>query len=81
MLREILALARKHQLSTYDASYLDLAIRQEVPLFTLDSGLSTADSGRTKKRPAILESNKSVAVPNFHKRLKNQWLSPIFIKG
>jgi hypothetical protein len=54
MLREILALARKHQLSTCDASDLDLAIRPEVPLATLVSGLSTSDSGRTK-RPAILK--------------------------
>lgn len=42
MLLEIFALARKHQLSTYDASYLDLAIRRGIPLATLDARLQTA---------------------------------------
>jgi predicted nucleic acid-binding protein len=42
MLREIFALARKFQLSTYDASYLDLAIRRGIPLATLDARLRTA---------------------------------------
>jgi predicted nucleic acid-binding protein len=42
MLREIFTLARKHQLSTYDASYLDLAIRRRIPLATLDERLRTA---------------------------------------
>ena len=42
MLREIFALARKHQLSTYDASYLDLAIRRQIPIATLDAKLRTA---------------------------------------
>jgi len=35
----ILFLAREQQLSTYDASYLDLAMRQGVPLATLDKHL------------------------------------------
>jgi len=37
---EILALARETGLSSYDASYLDLAMREGVPLATLDQGLS-----------------------------------------
>ena len=36
MTKEILALARTHQLSTYDASYLDLAMRKGLPLATQD---------------------------------------------
>ena len=38
----ILFLAREHQLSTYDASYLDLAMREGVALATLDRGLQHA---------------------------------------
>lgn len=37
-----LHLARKHQLSVYDASYLELAIRKALPLATLDVPLRTA---------------------------------------
>ena len=39
MLRGIIALARAHSLSTYDASYLDLAMRNGLPLATQDSRL------------------------------------------
>jgi len=42
MLKEILALAREHQLSSYDASYLDLAMRKGLPIATLDNGLVAA---------------------------------------
>ena len=42
MLTEILGLAREHHLSTYDASYLDLAMRLGVPLATQDKALSAA---------------------------------------
>ena len=42
MMKEILALAREHQLSTYDASYLDLAMRKGLPIATLDNGLIEA---------------------------------------
>lgn len=35
-------LARTHQLSAYDASYLELAIRYGVPLITLDEPLRAA---------------------------------------
>lgn len=42
MIREIFLLARKHQLSTYDASYLDLAMKRELPLATLDDRLLAA---------------------------------------
>ncbi len=39
---QILFLAREHKLSTYDASYLDLAMREGVPIATLDKGLRRA---------------------------------------
>lgn len=42
MVKEILSLARKHGLSTYDASYLDLAMRLGLPIATLDSTLVKA---------------------------------------
>ncbi|MDO8586928.1 MAG: type II toxin-antitoxin system VapC family toxin [Armatimonadota bacterium] len=35
-------LARSENLSSYDASYLELAIRAGVPIATLDSGLAAA---------------------------------------
>lgn len=37
ILGEILALAREQGISTYDASYLDLAMRLGLPISTLDS--------------------------------------------
>lgn len=42
MTKEILALARERQISTYDASYLDLAMRKGLPIATQDSGLKKA---------------------------------------
>ncbi len=42
MFGEIVALARQHGLSTYDASYLDLAMRIDLPLATLDTHLAKA---------------------------------------
>ena len=39
---EIFSLARAEQLTTYDAAYLELAIREALPLATLDAGLSRA---------------------------------------
>jgi predicted nucleic acid-binding protein len=41
----ILPLAREHDLSAYDAAYLDVAVRQGAPLATLDAALQKA--GRT----------------------------------
>jgi len=37
-----LQLARRHDLSSYDASYLELAMREGLPLATLDEGLLRA---------------------------------------
>lgn len=41
-LGEILGLAREQGLSSYDASYLDLAVRTGLPLASLDGGLLEA---------------------------------------
>jgi predicted nucleic acid-binding protein len=39
---DVLALARRHRLTIYDALYLELARRTQVPLATLDSSLAAA---------------------------------------
>ena len=39
---ELLALALRHGLSTYDAAYLDLALRMQLPLATSDEALRDA---------------------------------------
>ena len=36
------ALAHEHRLSGYDATYLELAVRVQLPLATLDQALGTA---------------------------------------
>ncbi|MGH8129305.1 MAG: type II toxin-antitoxin system VapC family toxin, partial [Steroidobacteraceae bacterium] len=41
------ALAQRFQLTCYDAAYLELAIRRELPLATLDEALARA--ARTAK--------------------------------
>ena len=41
-MKELLALARSNNLSSYDASYLDLAMRKGVPIATLDNKLIEA---------------------------------------
>lgn len=38
----VLGLARQHRLTVYDASYLELAQREALPLATLDQDLRTA---------------------------------------
>ena len=42
MLSEILALAREYKLSSYDASYLDLAMRKGLPIATTDKNIISA---------------------------------------
>lgn len=39
---DILSLAREHNLSAYDAAYLELAMRRRLPLATLDEKLKAA---------------------------------------
>lgn len=41
-LNEVLNLARKKSLTTYDAAYLELAMRRDLPLATLDAKLAKA---------------------------------------
>jgi predicted nucleic acid-binding protein len=41
-MRDLLQLARSCRLSSYDASYLDLAMRRGLPLATVDRGLIRA---------------------------------------
>jgi predicted nucleic acid-binding protein len=36
---DVLTLARTHKLTSYDAAYLELALREGLPLATLDEGL------------------------------------------
>lgn len=50
----VLALAREHGLSVYDASYLDLAMREGLPLATLDRQLS--DAARRCSVPLLAET-------------------------
>ena len=38
----VLALARAHRLTVYDAAYLELALRADIPLATLDRQLAVA---------------------------------------
>ena len=42
MIKEIFTLARTHKLSSYDALYLDLAMRKGLPIATLDKNLLAA---------------------------------------
>ncbi|MCD6397035.1 MAG: type II toxin-antitoxin system VapC family toxin [Spirochaetaceae bacterium] len=42
MFKEIFALGREYNLSSYNASYLDLAMRKGLPIATLDKKLITA---------------------------------------
>ena len=42
MIYEILTLAREHKLSSYDASYLDLAMRKGLSIATIDKNLVAA---------------------------------------
>jgi len=39
---ELMTLARRHKLTAYDAAYLELALRQHLPLATLDIALMRA---------------------------------------
>ncbi len=51
MLTEIVSLARTHHFSTYDASYLDLAMKLGLPIATQDAHLAKA--AKTCRVPAF----------------------------
>ena len=53
MIHEILALAREHKLSSYDASYLDLAMRKGLSIATIDKNLIAA--AKRSRVPIIME--------------------------
>ncbi len=42
LLKQVLPLAREYRLSAYDAAYLDVAMRESLPLATLDEDLRRA---------------------------------------
>ena len=48
-----MALARRHRLTVYDAAYLELALREGVPLAALDS--APANAARAEKAPILGE--------------------------
>jgi len=50
----IFALARRHRLTFYDAAYLELAVRLQLPLATLDAALAAA--ARAEKVALLSES-------------------------
>lgn len=49
---EALELAHRHQLSVYDATYLELALRLQLPLATLDRELAAAARSAGVHTPA-----------------------------
>ena len=49
-LGETLNLTRRYRLSSYDASYLELALRAGVPIATIDEGLAKAAKRAGVKR-------------------------------
>lgn len=49
-LSDTLRLARRHKLSAYDASYLELALRRGIPLATIDQQLQKASKKAGVKR-------------------------------
>jgi len=53
--RETLALADKHRLTVYDATYLELALRLALPLATLDQDLRAA--AQNENVPLLGKSN------------------------
>ena len=52
-LSDTLQLARRYRLSAYDASYLELAMREGLPLATLDEDLQKAAKKAGVKRFAV----------------------------
>lgn len=42
LMKDLLSLGRTNNLSSYDAAYLELALRQGLPIATLDKGLINA---------------------------------------
>jgi len=62
-LDETLDLARRYRLSSYDASYLELAMRAALPLATLDADLRRAAARAGVKRFMPPDSRPSATTP------------------
>ena len=60
-LGDTLQLARRFKLSSYDASYLELALREGLPLATLDADLRNA---MKQTGGALVEVNDPNAAPD-----------------
>lgn len=62
---QLLALALRHDLSAYDAAYLDLALRRQLPIATQDGALAQAARiagvGVVEPEPGTHESRKDPA--------------------
>lgn len=52
-LKDLLLLSREYNLSAYDATYLDLALREQIPLATLDKKL--ANAAKCAQVPLLLQ--------------------------
>ncbi len=50
---DVLSFARRHRLTFYDAAYLELAKREDLPLATLDTTLAAA--ARSEKVSLIVD--------------------------
>ena len=57
--REVMALARDHRLSAYDASYLALAMREGCALASLDRRLNEARRGRRRRGAIRLKPHRN----------------------
>lgn len=55
--RLVLALARKHRLTVYDAAYPELAVRLDAPMASMDRALTAA--GRAERRHRLKASANS----------------------
>jgi predicted nucleic acid-binding protein len=54
---DVLMLARRRQLTVYDAAYLELARRERLPLATLEAALATA--ARAERAPLLGEPRQN----------------------
>jgi predicted nucleic acid-binding protein len=65
--QQILPLARAHQLTAYDAAYLELAIREGLPLATIDGNLRKAAAA---EGAALAEFEPCAPTPRCCSRLQ-----------
>jgi len=73
--REVLALSEKHGLTVYDAAYLELARRYQLPLGTLDGDLRKAAPSRGRSAAVRPNENLRGCCITEDKCLKEGWLS------